>query len=151
MMTPAEQLDRRFEELRPWLSKATRPPQGWLKAIREGLGLTTRQMAGRMGFSQSRVSKMEAAEAHGEITLKSLEKAASTLGCQVVYVIVPREPLTQTLKQQARKVALQQLEAVSQTMRLEAQELEGSQYRKKLLQQTTEKLLARPSKLWNAT
>ncbi len=149
-MTPSEQLDRRFEELRPWLAKATRPQKGWLKAIREGLGLTTGQMANRMGFTQSRVSKMEAAEAHGEITLKTLQKAADALGCQVVYVVIPREPLTQTLEQRAREVALQQLEAIGQTMRLEAQEVEDPQYRQKLLQQTAEKLLARPSKLWNA-
>ncbi len=119
MITPAEQLDRRFDELRPWASLATRPPYGWLKAIRQGLGMTTRQMAKRMQFTQSRVSKMEAAETHGEITLKSLEKAADALGCRVIYVVMPKQPLTETLEQRAHFMASRQLSAVEQTMRLE--------------------------------
>lgn len=148
-MTPAEQLDRRFDDLRPWLALTTRPPRGWLKAIREGLGMTTRQMAKRMHFTQSRVSKMEAAEAHGQITLNSLERAAEALGCQVIYVVIPKRPLTETLEQQARLVAEQQLRAVEQTMRLEGQEVRNPKYRSRLLQQTIENLLKRPSKLWD--
>ena len=148
-MTPAEQLDRRFEDLRPWLLLTARPPQGWLKAIREGLGITTRQMAKRMEFTQSRVSKMEAAEAHGEITLRSLEKAAHALGCRVVYVVVPDRPLTETLEKRANVVAERQLAAVEQTMRLESQDVRDKKYRTQALRETVTKLLQRPSKLWD--
>ena len=148
-MTPAEQLDRRFDELRPWLPLAVRPTHGWLKAIREGLGMTTRQRAARMGFTQSRVSKMESAEAHGEITLKSLDRAAKALDCRVVYVIVPNRPLTETLQARALNLAERQLASVDQTMHLEAQDIRDSGYRQETLRQTVEKLLKRPSKLWN--
>jgi predicted DNA-binding mobile mystery protein A len=149
MITPAEQLDRRFKELSLWADLATRPPHGWLKAIRESLGMTTRQMAKRMHFTQSRVSKMEAAEAHGEITLKSLEKAADALGCRVVYVVMPKQPLSEMLEQRANVVAARQLTAVEQTMRLEDQAVHGQQYRSNVLREITEKLLRRPSKLWD--
>lgn len=149
MFTPADQLDRRFNDLEPLASLATRPPRGWLKAIREGLGMTTAQMAKRMKFTQSRVSKMEAAEAHGEITLKSLEKAADALGCKVVYVVMPKQPLTETLEQRAHFVAARQLAAVEQTMRLEDQAVHDQKYRQDLLHGITEKLLKRPSKLWD--
>jgi predicted DNA-binding mobile mystery protein A len=149
MTTPAEQLDRRFQQLRPWASLATRPPHGWLKAIRQGLGMTTGQMAKRMKFTQSRVSKMEAAEAHGEITLKSLEKAADALGCNVIYVVMPKQALTETLEQRANFVAVRELAAVEQTMRLEDQTVHDKKYRKDLLREITEKLLRRPSKLWD--
>lgn len=149
MITPSQQLDRRFDNLRPLLARAERPAQGWLKAIREALGMTTRQMARRMQFTQSRVSKMERAETHGQITLHSLQRAAEALGCEVVYVVIPKRPLTETLEHQARLVAEKQIQTVEQTMRLEAQEVRNPKQRPALLQQATNRLLRRPARLWD--
>jgi predicted DNA-binding mobile mystery protein A len=149
MITPAEQLDRRFSELRPWVPLTSRPSHGWLKAIRQGLGMTTGQMARRMKFTQSRVSKMEAAEAHGEITLKTLEKAAEALGCRVIYVLMPDRPLTETLEKRADFMAARELAAVEQTMRLEDQTVHDKKYRKDMLRHISERLLKRPSRLWD--
>jgi predicted DNA-binding mobile mystery protein A len=111
--------------------------------------MTTRQMAKRMDFTQSRVSKMERAEAHGQITLNSLDRAAEALGCQVVYLVLPKRPLTETLEQQAHSVAEKQIRAVEHTMRLEAQEVHNRKVHNDLVQQAAEKLLKRPSRLWD--
>jgi DNA-binding transcriptional regulator YiaG len=47
-------LDKRFAALRP-LAKSARPPKGWLRAIRDALGMTTAQFASRLGVSQLRI------------------------------------------------------------------------------------------------
>ncbi len=70
-----------------------RPSRGWLKAIREALGMTTAQLGQRLGVVQSRVVAIEQAEAKGTVTLNSLEKAAQALDCRLVYALVPRQSL----------------------------------------------------------
>jgi len=149
MITPTEQLDRRFAQLEALTPLAQRPAHGWLKAIRQALGMTTGQMAKRLGVAQTRISEMEAAEAARTITLKSLDRAAEALGCRVLYVVVPNHPLTDTLKTRAAMVAERQLAAAEQTMRLEDQDVSGKSYREASLRQLVDKLLNRPAKIWD--
>ena len=82
--TARRQLDKRLNLLRKKALFA-RPPRGWIKAIRESLGMTTRQFAGRIGVVQSRAVDIEKAEVTGSITLDSLERAARALDCELVY------------------------------------------------------------------
>ncbi|VAX03953.1 hypothetical protein MNBD_GAMMA20-319, partial [hydrothermal vent metagenome] len=84
------QLDKRLNLLRDSES-FVRPSRGWIKAIREALGMTTTQLAKRLGVVQSRTVAIEQAEAKGSITLNSLEKAANALDCRLVYALVPRK------------------------------------------------------------
>jgi predicted DNA-binding mobile mystery protein A len=98
-----------------------RPGRGWIKAIREAIGMTTGQFARRLGVSQPRVAALEKAEADGVVTLKSLRQAAEALDCDFVYALVPRKPLEQVVKDRARDVAERQLARTDQTMRLENQ------------------------------
>ena len=91
------------------------------RAIREALGMTTGQLAKRLGVHEPRVIELERGEATGNITVKSLERAAEALGCRLVYVFVPEEPLADVIRKRASVIADQQLASVEQTMRLEAQ------------------------------
>lgn len=150
MIKPHEQLDKRFLELQPWLPLTARPPHGWIRAIRQALGMKTGQMAKRMDVTQPRINELEKSEEHGSITLKSLERAAEALGCRVVYVVVPNRPLAETLKQRATVIAERQLSAVEQTMRLEDQEV-GSARRRQALDDLANKLLQKPSRLWDGS
>lgn len=148
MQTPAQQLDKRYIAFAP-LADAVRPEKGWIKAVREALGMTTAQLGKRLGVSQQRAAMVEKAEADGSITLKSLEQAAHTLGCRVVYVLYPEEPLTQTLRARAQAVADQQMRAVEQTMRLEDQSVTDSNLRLETRDRLMEQLLKRPARLWD--
>jgi predicted DNA-binding mobile mystery protein A len=103
-----------------------RPPKGWVKAIREALGMTSAQLANRLGVSQPRISVLESAEAKKTITLESLENAAHALECELVYVLIPRKPLDDLVKDQSVKAALRKLSATHHTMALEAQSLDRS-------------------------
>ena len=148
MVAASEQLDKRLNELR-LLTKATRPSRGWIRAVREALGMTTAQLAKRMDVRQPRIVELEKAEASGNITMRSLERAAEALGCQVVYALIPREPLTTTLEERALQVAERQLSSVEQTMRLEAQGVDDQAQRKRTLERLADDLLRRPARLWD--
>lgn len=114
------QLDKRLAELRE-LEAFSRPPRGWIKAIREALGMTTAQLARRLGVSQPRVTALEKGEIQGSLTLESLEKAAHALDCRLVYALVPRKPLVDTVREQAQRKARNKLASTSHSMVLEAQ------------------------------
>jgi predicted DNA-binding mobile mystery protein A len=148
MKLATDQLDRRFEEIRPLLKQLERPSRGWIKAIREGLGMTTAQLAKRMGISQPSVAELEKAEARRRVTLGSLERAAEALDCRVVYIFVPNRPLGDQLAERADTVAEEQLAAVDQTMKLEKQGVSNSRQRQTMKERIVTALLDKPSRLW---
>ena len=84
--TARRQLDKRLITINKSDALA-RPPRGWVKAIREALGMTTAQLANRLGVVQSRVIAIEQSEAKGTITLNSLEKAAQALDMGVTGLV----------------------------------------------------------------
>ncbi len=103
-----------------------RPAQGWIRAIRTALGMSTKEMARRMGVTQSRISQLEHAEADDSIRLDTLRRAAEALGCELHYVFVPAAPLEDAVRQQARTKAQALVGAATHTMRLEDQEPDAS-------------------------
>lgn len=103
------------------LKATTRPRRGWVKAIREALGITTRQLAERLGSNNSSITRLEHRELEGRVTIDVLERAAQAMGCHFIYAIVPDESLEQTLSTKAHEAALRVLEPVKQSMRLEKQ------------------------------
>jgi predicted DNA-binding mobile mystery protein A len=149
MVTANEQLDKRFARIKPLAMEAARPSRGWIRAIREALGMTTAQFAKRLGVHQPRVIELERGEATGNITIKSLERAAEALGCRLVYALLPEEPLTDTIRKRATLVANRQLSSVQQTMRLEAQEVTDTGQQKEAHQKLVDNLLRRPARLWD--
>ncbi len=98
-----------------------RPPSGWIKAIREGLGMAATHLAARLGVTTSTVTRLETSEADDTISLATLRRAAEALGCELHYALVPRQSLADTLENRALALAREQMAAVSHTMALEAQ------------------------------
>jgi predicted DNA-binding mobile mystery protein A len=115
-----ELLDSHFDEWQP-LRALARPPRGWVRAIREALGMSAAVLAGRLGTTAGAVTRLEQSEAADRIRLDTLRRAADALGCDLVYLLVPRRPLTATVQERARDVAREQAAAIEQTMRLEDQ------------------------------
>ncbi len=98
-----------------------RPPSGWIKAIREALGMPAAHLAKRLGLVPSTVLRLETSEADDTISLGSLRRAAEALDCELQYTLVPRQSIAQTMESQANKVARERMAAVVHTMALEAQ------------------------------
>lgn len=98
-----------------------RPPSGWIKAIREGLGMAATHLAARLGVTTSTVTRLERSEADDTISLSTLRRAAEALDCELHYALVPRQSLAQMLETRANTLARQQMASISHTMALEAQ------------------------------
>lgn len=98
-----------------------RPAAGWVKAIREGLGMAATHLARRLDVAPSTVSRLESSEADDTISLATLRRAAEALGCELHYALVPKQSLADTLADRATALARRQMAAVSHTMALEAQ------------------------------
>jgi predicted DNA-binding mobile mystery protein A len=78
-------LDSKLLPLRRLKARVVTPRGGWIVAIRQALGMTTTQMAQRLGVSQSNIVQMEMAESEGRIKLETLKRAAEALNCTLLY------------------------------------------------------------------
>jgi predicted DNA-binding mobile mystery protein A len=141
-------LDDRFRALRP-LVISRRPPKGWLRAIRDALGMSGAQMGRRLNISQPAVVGLEQAEVNGSITLHTLQRAAEALGCRLVYALVPERPLGDMVRERAELIAARETDAVEHTMRLEDQATGDRRVSRELHRQAVEDLLRRPARLWD--
>ena len=130
-------------------AKHTAPPvKGWVRAIREALGMSGKQLANRLKVSQPRIPRLEQDEVSGAVTLKSMRQAAEAMNCVFVYAIVPRNSLEETVRAQARKVAEVRMQQVSHTMLLEAQSLSAEEQRASLDADVEELVREMPRELW---
>ena len=97
------------------------PPTGWAKAIREALGISIRQMSRRAGLSRTSITSAEAGEARGTVQFDTLRGLADALNCDLVYALVPRSSLAQTIEAQARRKATDLVGRIADSMKLEEQ------------------------------
>lgn len=100
------------------------PVGGWIRAVREALGMNAVQMAARMGVTRQAVQQYERGELQGSIELATLRRTAEALGCRLAYAFVPASSFEDIVKDRARSVAGAELAAVDQTMLLEGQRVE---------------------------
>lgn len=113
-------LDERLAGLKPE-DRFRVPPKGWVRAVRDALGMSGVQFARRLGVRPQTVGAIEKSEASGTIQLNTLRRAAEALDCTLVYALVPNSSLEDAVYQRARKIALRELQRVAHTMKLEAQ------------------------------
>ncbi len=140
-----EQLDKTLKQF-VHLAAANRPIKGWIRAIRTALGMNMQQLADRIGVHKSRIPRIEQDEVAGNLTIKTLQKAAEGLDCVFLYGFVPRESLENTVHQQAYLKATKDFNKLMHTMDLEAQSIPDSQ-RQKLFEQMLNDHLNSPN-LW---
>ncbi len=140
-----KQIEARLKKL----GRVHTPPGGWIKALSESLGMTTRQLAIRIGVSQPAVMKMHKGEVDGTISLNSLRKVAEALGCDLHYALAPKTgALSEIIDEQAAKVAKKIIKETSHTMDLEKQGLSEKE-KNQQIKELTEKLIRElPNTLW---
>lgn len=140
-------LDRRLSKLDPEAMQM--PPYGWIRAIREALGMAPAKLAERMGVTRPRVNTLEKAEVTGSTTIKSLREAAEAMDCVFVYALVPRTSLEQSVREQADWKAGIELERLHHTMRLENQAMEKRDLVDERARLAREILEGPPRRLWD--
>ena len=116
-------LDERFKKLEP-VSRYSSPVRGWIKAVREALGMTTAQLARRLGVKQPSVVAIEQSEAKGTIELATLRRVAEALDCTLIFALVPKKPLEAMVRDRARNFARRRRWPVEHSMLLEDQKVE---------------------------
>jgi predicted DNA-binding mobile mystery protein A len=142
-----QHLDPRLETIRPLLGTLKPPSKGWIRAIREGLGMTAAQLAKRLRVTQATLSTLELSETRGTIQIDTLRRVADAMNCTLIYALVPAEPLEKIVQDRARSVASEQLQPIQHSMRLENQELGRNEQEKQLADYIRNEL--DPRRLWD--
>jgi predicted DNA-binding mobile mystery protein A len=142
------QLDEVFEGLRAF-RLAGSPRDGWLRAIREALGMSLADVAERLGVTRAMVSQYEKAEQGGSITLSTLERVADVYDCDVIYAVVPRTSLAELRIRRAEDVARRRVERVQRSMELEDQGVSEEELDHRVQSIADSLLEGSPRKLWS--
>lgn len=138
-----------IEELtRPFREKDFFPRSGWIRCIREALGMSVQQLAKRLGVTRANAYRLEAHEQEGTITFQSMHRVAKALKCRFLYVLVPEDSLGNIMSQQADLYIKAKVDYVTHSMILEDQKpsQEDMQQIIKILQET---LTHHPKKIWD--
>jgi predicted DNA-binding mobile mystery protein A len=116
-------LEQPLEPLKAARAVVRRPAHGWLRAVRESLGLSQANVATKLDMSRQAYADLERAEARGAISLNSLERAAAAMECELVYFVLPREAAAQNFTELAQRHDPKQrhLAATEHSMALEGQ------------------------------
>lgn len=142
------QLENTLERL-SCLRLVQRPAKGWLRAVREALGMSGRQFAQRLGVSPPWVTNLERKELSGSVTIKTMRQAAESMDCVFVYAFLPRENLSVILRKRAEALAAKRMASVSHTMLLEGQELSAPEKAKAFESEVEMLLRDMPKELWD--
>ena len=142
-----EQLDKTLSQF-AGLKSISIPPKGWIRALREALGMSGAQFAERLGVKPPRITKLEKDELSGSLTIRSMRQAADALDAVFVYALVPRESLESAVRRQAERVAGLRLKGVSHSMGLEGQQLSHEEMKKALHETVEELMRTMPNDLW---
>ena len=87
----AHSLDEKMLPFRLARKLKRNPKRGWLRAIREEVGIPVETLAERAGVCRWEIARLEKSEENQRIMLSSLKRAAEGLGCDLVYALVPKQ------------------------------------------------------------
>jgi predicted DNA-binding mobile mystery protein A len=87
--------------------------------------MTAQQLGKRLGVKQPTIVALEQSEVKGTIELATLRRVAEALDCTLVYALVPRRPLEDTVRERARAFLRKRRASVEHSMLLEDQGVKG--------------------------
>lgn len=116
------------------------PSSGWIRAIREHLGISGVQLARKLGMTKQALKIIESSEKKGTISVGTLRKIADALDCDVKVALIPRCSLDALLKDRAYQVAERIVGRTALHMALEDQST-SNDFRKNQIQELAEELI----------
>jgi len=132
------------------LQKVAPPPTGWIKAIRNAIGMSMLQLGNRLSITKQSVQDIERREKDGSITIKALREAARALDMQLIYGFVPNDgSLELLIERKAKELATQIVMRTNNTMKLEDQENTKQRIEKAIQERTTIIKTEMPKTLWD--
>lgn len=139
-------VDARQGELKRAMTTLSMPEGGWIKYLRRALGMSSSDLAKALKVEVSTITRLEQNETQGRIKLETLRRVADEMGCDLVYGLVPREPIQETINRKASAVAIKRISRLQQTMSLEQQGLSQEALEKLIEHQAQE--IIRSRKVW---
>ena len=132
------------------LQKVAPPPTGWIKAIRNAIGMSMLQLGKKLSITKQSVQDIERREKDGSITIKALREAARALDMQLVYGFVPNDgSLEALIDRKAKELATQIVQRTSNSMKLEDQENSKQRIEKAIEERATIIKNEMPKTLWD--
>jgi predicted DNA-binding mobile mystery protein A len=124
------------------------PKNGWIKAVREALGMTTAQLGERMKVAASNITILENREITKTTSLETMERAAKAMGYKFIYALIPDTTLEEVVQIQARKSARALIQEIHHHMKLEKQRV-NAEIEKEQIQDLADEILTKmDSRLW---
>jgi predicted DNA-binding mobile mystery protein A len=134
----------------PSLQKVAPPPTGWIKAIRNAIGMSMLQLGNRLSITKQSVQDMESREKDGSVSIKALREAARALDMQLVYGFVPNDgSLEALIDRKAKELATQIVMRTNTSMKLEDQENSKQRIEKAIQERTIAIKTEMPKTLWD--
>jgi predicted DNA-binding mobile mystery protein A len=144
-----QQLNEKMDQLNG-LQHVIVPPIGWIKAIRNGIGMSMEQLGKKLSITKQGVMDIEKREKEGAITIKSMQEIAKAMDTQFVYGFVPKTgSLEQMIEYRALEIASKIVERTSTTMKLEDQANSKERIEKAIKERATEIINKTPKILWD--
>jgi len=98
---------------------------GWLRAVRQAIGIPVKEVARRLGVRKLEVLRLERVERKSRIELATMRRAAEALDCELVYAVIPRTGTLEDLAEAQRRLLAQEKAQVAATMAGRAAEVEA--------------------------
>jgi predicted DNA-binding mobile mystery protein A len=111
--------------------------------------MTQSQLARRLGVTKQNVAKLESDEVRGKTSIATLERVASALECNFLYVIAPKQSIETIISRQALRRATQKLQRVNQSQALEESAVSSTALSIMVKDLADEMMVQRSSDLWD--
>ena len=151
-MKSAEELLQQLEHTLAQVAPDALPPiprSGWLRTMREALGMNSRQLASRVGIRVSTLLGAEKNEVAGTISMNQLKRVAAAMDCELLYFLIPREPLRSQIERRAEELANAGVASVAHSMAAQAQDAGDEFWEAQIAELKVELLRGRRSRLWD--
>jgi len=144
-----QQLNEKIDHL-TGLQHVIVPPIGWIKAIRNGIGMSMEQLGKKLSITKQGVMDIEKREKEGAITIKSMQEIAKAMDMKLVYGFVPiAGSLEQMIETRAMEMAKKIVERTSNSMKLEDQENSKERIENAIKERAAEIINKTPKILWD--
>jgi predicted DNA-binding mobile mystery protein A len=98
--------------------------RGWLREVRQVVGIPVKEVARRLGVCRWEVFRLEKSESESRIMLGTLRRAAEALDCDLVYALTPRTGTLEELAEEQKAAREKEREAALELVRKEEKERE---------------------------
>ena len=144
-----EQLDRKIELFNEFPINIV-PVGGWIKAIRNSIGMTLKQLGTKMNVSMQSINQLELRERDGAITINKLKKVALAMNMKLIYGFLPNDSsLEKMIQKRAMQIATEIVMKTSHNMKLENQENSDERLQIAIRNRTNKIVEEMPRYLWN--